>query len=196
MKHTLSDTAFIAKRHGPGYWYLASPYTKYEAGKSAAFQDIAMVAARLMALDVALFCPIAHSHVVETAGKSLLSEKPEKFWLEDMDAPLMRGSVGMILACMQGWEASSGVNFELRHFAEAEKPIILLDVAGLVPDRRAKLGGGADVITMKHQDIRAGTAPRPVGAESPVPKFAYSDYLAQRNTEGQRDLTPDGRFVD
>lgn len=198
MKLTLQQAAAIARR-SPGFWYLASPYTNYPAGKNRAFTDVSVVGARLLAENVAVFCPIAQGHVLEAAGQRSLVNKAEAFWLETVDEPLMRASVGMILACMDGWEKSSGVGYELRHFAEAGKPIIMLDVSDILQPRAvapndaaaelrrkadlgSKLGGGSapigsnpSVISMKHTGINAAPPLQRDMRPGYIPDERYTD---------------------
>ena len=170
MKHTLLSTVAEAGKHTKGLWYLASPYSKYPAGREQAFRDVSRVALELIERGVNVFAPIAHSHPIETAGTA--TQSPD-FWLK-LDEQFMKNCVGMIVACLPGWEASYGVNYELRHFAEAEKPIILLDAAPLLEPQAAiverqdvpplqmgtlkdQMFGKPETIVMKHTNIKSGS---------------------------------------
>lgn len=104
-----------------GYYYLASPYTKYPAGPEQAFVDICKIAAKLMDADVQIFCPIAHTHPIAqfTTHDPLDSE----FWL-GTDHELMKAAkTGLIVVQMESWEHSSGVLAEIKFFSEIGRPI-------------------------------------------------------------------------
>jgi hypothetical protein len=103
----------------PGYWYLASPYSKYPYGREAAFVDVCLVAAKLMDRHVRLFCPIAHTHPI-----ARYTEHPDTqaFWLAH-DLPLLHAATGLLVVAMPGWRESSGVAWEIEYAEGAGKPI-------------------------------------------------------------------------
>ena len=114
----------IAPSEG-GVWYLASPYSNYEAGHGAACQHVAHVAAQLIARGVLVFSPITHSHPIGYTG--LLNPKELPIW-EELDLPFMEMSVGCIVAMLPGWQNSTGTANEIRWFVEQNKPIVYLEV--------------------------------------------------------------------
>lgn len=108
---------------GPGYWYLASPYSKYPAGIEQAWRDVCAVGARLVAAGVPFYCPIAETHSIAEAGK--IDPLDHGIWM-DHDMPLLWASRGILVADMDGWQDSYGVGAEIE-FAKSEgKPVYLL----------------------------------------------------------------------
>ena len=113
--------------HG-GYWYLASPYTKYPRGTDLAFVEISAITGRLLKAGVPIFCPIAHSHPIAIYGE--LDRLDHTVWLP-LDEHQMHNAIGCIVATMNTWETSYGVAQELKHFNGRGAPILYLDVRGL-----------------------------------------------------------------
>lgn len=91
--------------------YLASPYSKYPAGREAAFKEVCKKAGQLMNSGWKVFCPIAHSHPIEQSGAVL--DNSHRFWLEQDFAVLCRCSV-LFVYKMPGWEDSFGVTEEIK----------------------------------------------------------------------------------
>jgi hypothetical protein len=103
-----------------GYWYMATPYSKYIAGMERAFEHAAATAARFIAEGVSVFSPIAHSHhIAEFEGLDPLDHGT---WMR-IDKPLMEGAIGLLVVTMDGWEGSKGVGDEIEYFTCADKPI-------------------------------------------------------------------------
>lgn len=99
----------------PGLYYLATPYSKYPKGIEEAFKEACRVAATLIADGLHVFSPIAHSHPIAIHGN--LDAYGYETWLA-LDEAIMRGCVGLIVARMEGWETSYGVNWEINWFKE------------------------------------------------------------------------------
>jgi hypothetical protein len=91
-------------------YYLASPYSKYPAGREAAFKDISAIAGKMIAEGYKIFSPIAHSHPVAEHGK--LDALSHDLWL-GLDVAFLKRCEGMIVAKMEGWDVSYGVNWEI-----------------------------------------------------------------------------------
>jgi len=109
----------------PGrYFYIASPYSKWDGGLDDAARVVSEIAGRLIQHGLPVFSPIAHSHAVSTAAK--MDFLSHDIWLP-ADKPLMDAAAGLIVVDMDGWQISHGVNFEISQFREAEKPFWLLD---------------------------------------------------------------------
>lgn len=128
--------SLAAVRAAPGYWYVASPYSKYPAGIQAAFVDICKVTAALLREGISVFSPIAHSHPVAMAGE--IDPLNYSVWLPTNEA-LMDAAHGIIVVQMVGWDDSYGVGIEIKRFAAAGKSIIYLDPRTL--ERRAEREG-------------------------------------------------------
>jgi len=112
-----------------GYWYCASPYTRYPHGISAAYRDAVMNTALLVKAGVSAFSPIVHSHILAVEGG--LDALDGNMWLQ-MDEPIMEGAHGCIVLMLDGWDKSVGVMREIAYFASAKKPIIMME-PGKVP---------------------------------------------------------------
>jgi len=121
-----------------GFWYLATPYTGYanhmrEVADRAtddvllglAANRAAQEAAKLLGAGVHVYSPIVHSHVL--CKSSNLSFTDHEFWMA-VDEPFMQAAIGMIVVKMPGWDASEGIAYERRRFAEMRKPILWLEV--------------------------------------------------------------------
>lgn len=104
--------------------YLASPYTLYSRGPVAAFTEAARIAGALMRRNVRVFSPIAHGHPLSEYG-SVPYFHPE-IW-KKQDAPFVRASDALLIATMDGWSVSEGIQHEIEEFAEAMKPIFYID---------------------------------------------------------------------
>ncbi len=111
-------------RSYPGYWYLASPYSKYPAGIHVAFVDVCRHAAWLIRHGVRIYCPIAHTHPIATFGN--IDPYDHKIWMP-VDLPFMQGACGMIVDTMQLWADSYGINIEIEQFTADHKPIMYFD---------------------------------------------------------------------
>lgn len=107
----LAETAF---------WYLATPYSLYRAGREAAFEDACMVAGCLLAHGVVVFSPIAHAHPV--AARAGIGDRGWPFW-KRVDLPLMHAAHGCLVVEMDGWRESVGVTEEIAMFEAMGKPV-------------------------------------------------------------------------
>ena len=112
-----------------GFYYLATPYTKYPGGTEAAFTMACQQAALLLRAGIIVYSPIAHMHSVAVRGGMDTSYATP--WL-DFDAPLMDAAKGIIVCRMAGWKASLGVMHERETFQAAGKPIVYME-PGVVP---------------------------------------------------------------
>lgn len=112
----------------PGYWYLATPYTRYRLGIEEAFRAACIAAARLTDLDVPVVSPIAHGHPIAKHGG--IDPLNVEFWIK-FNAPLMAAASGLIVFTLRGWDESKGVQHERVAFDKAGKPIEWLAPEGL-----------------------------------------------------------------
>lgn len=105
--------------------YLATPYSKYPAGITAAFERAAQLAGELLKKrGVAVFSPIAHTHPIAIHGG--IDPLNHDIWLP-FDAAMMRASSSLLVAKMEGWEQSVGIAHEIEAFRKAGKPISYLN---------------------------------------------------------------------
>lgn len=107
-----------------GYWYLATPYSKYPYGLEQAWREACRVAAHLVSQGIAVYCPIAETHPVAIYGG--MDPLDHELWMF-ADRPKMDGAAGLIVVKMPGWNESKGITEEIRVFEEAGKPIQYLD---------------------------------------------------------------------
>jgi hypothetical protein len=107
-----------------GYYYLATPYTKFLGGQEAAFKEACRIAAKLMDAGLSIYSPIAHTHPIAQFTKS--DPLDSAFWIK-ADGPLMEGAAGLIVAMMAGWEDSYGIGVEIDAFDKARKKILYLN---------------------------------------------------------------------
>jgi hypothetical protein len=109
---------------GDGFWYVGTPYTKFEEGIDAAAEAACRVTGALMKEGVAVFSPIAHCHWI--AKFSGIDPLDVDLWLEQQ-SPFIATARGLIVAMLPGWDGSDGVRHEIRKFAQASKPIVHFD---------------------------------------------------------------------
>ena len=104
-----------------GYWYLASPYSKYPDGLEKAFLDAARAAGWFNNRGISVYSPIVHTHpIAKVAG---IDPVDQEFWLE-VDRPMMNAAHGLIVLQLEGWEESSGIAYEIEVFQDTEQEII------------------------------------------------------------------------
>lgn len=104
-----------------GYWYLATPYSKYPRGIEAAFWDACAVAGRLLSEGVHTYCPIAHTHPIAEYGG--LDHYSHALFLP-LDEQMMEHAHGIIVVMMPGWHESKGIAHELEWFETRGRPSI------------------------------------------------------------------------
>lgn len=121
-KHPLGDLPALTNFR---LCYLATPYSKYKGGNlQLAFEDAARLAAELLAIGIRVYSPIAHTHPLAVYGH--LDALDHSIWLP-FDEAMMEASDCLIVAHMDGWDVSYGIEHEVNFFAAAGKPIFDLD---------------------------------------------------------------------
>jgi nucleoside 2-deoxyribosyltransferase len=104
--------------------YLATPYSKYAAGIECAFKDAAALTGKLLTAGIKIYSPIAHTHPIAIYGN--LDPLDHSIWMP-FDEAMMTASSALLVAQMQGWRESYGVNYEIGFFLNADKPVFYLD---------------------------------------------------------------------
>lgn len=104
-----------------GFWYVATPYSKYPRGLDAAFEDACKATASLLRMGINVYSPIAHTHPIAKHGG--IDPLDHSIWLP-ADAPMMDAAEGLIVVKMEGWDESYGISEEIKAFRTAGKPII------------------------------------------------------------------------
>lgn len=118
----------------PGYVYLGSPYSKYEAGHDAAARVVADSAAALMRRGLVIYSPIAHGHAIAAHGLPL----KWGFWKKQCQ-PLIDCAAGLIVLTMAGWQESVGLQYEIEEFVRAGKPILHVSTRWLAENRAGRV---------------------------------------------------------
>lgn len=105
------------------YVYLAAPYTHANAAmREMRYHMTNQFAARLMAAGVAVFSPISQSHeIARYLDEALLLDHDH--WMQ-MDLPLLQHASALVVLKLAGWEASRGVDAEIRHAREYGIPTV------------------------------------------------------------------------
>ena len=103
--------------------YLATPYSKYDAGLSMAFVDASRLTARLLKEGYRVYCPIAHTHPIAMYGN--VDPYDHDIWMT-FDQAMMDKADILLIAKMQGWEQSKGIAIEMDVFCRVGKPILYL----------------------------------------------------------------------
>jgi len=116
---TLSDLKIES-----GFWYLASPYSRYYAGIDEAARIAAQIAGELTRRDIHVYSPIAETHAIAKAAG--LDPLDHEMWMK-RDAPFMAAAHGLIVTEMKGWHESIGLEEETNIFIRDLKPVFNLD---------------------------------------------------------------------
>lgn len=106
-----------------GFWYLASPYSKYEAGIEQAYKDASFAAGKLLSAGVRTYCPIAHTHPIAEFGGL---DHYDYDTMLSLDQQFMNHSYGILVLRMPGYAVSHGVNYERDYFKRVGRPEIHL----------------------------------------------------------------------
>jgi nucleoside 2-deoxyribosyltransferase len=98
-----------------GLIYLASPYSAPTTRqRNARYKKVCRKAAELMLEGHEVFCPIAHSHPIETIG---MTERQNGDWWLKQDFAVLEHCKKLVVYKMKGWENSYGIKREI-DFAE------------------------------------------------------------------------------
>ena len=108
-----------------GYWYLATPYSKWPLGLDHANLEAQRLAGRLLSIGVKVYSPIAHTHGI-AAYVTGVDKRDHDFWLA-ADKPLLDAAGGLLIAYLPGWQDSKGVTLEIQGAKEQKKPYWLLN---------------------------------------------------------------------
>lgn len=93
--------------------YLASPYSApRESERELRFRLVCEKAADLMLEGFEVFCPIAHSHPIETLGMDHM--EGHDFWLKQ-DFAILKYCTQLMVYKLPGWTLSRGVAAEIEY---------------------------------------------------------------------------------
>ena len=149
--------------------YLGSPYSRYEKGLVAAFQDVARIAARLRTSGIFTYCPITHLHPLAVSGE--LDPMDLSIWVPHNQIMMERCDC-LIVAQMEGWEQSDGVRGEIEYFLKMEKPIFDLNCESLTLTKRRDETDPRMQLTL--DDVKAFS-----GGRRELPPLAFPDAKGQ-----------------
>ena len=119
------------------FFYLASPYTAYPDGQTAAVADVTDMAARLVDKGWLIYSPIIQTHniALKLNRPSNGSLDEYRFWL-GLDLPFIARSEGMIIANMDTVLASRGVRWEYEWMVSRNKPVYMASLIPVVKSMR------------------------------------------------------------
>lgn len=107
-----------------GFTYLASPYSDSSpAIRETRFRAACRAAAKLMLDGKCVFSPIAHSHPVDLCFPSIQSGA---FW-KAQDIPILRHASELVVLKLDGWEESSGIQWEMELARTLHIPVTYMD---------------------------------------------------------------------
>jgi hypothetical protein len=104
--------------------YLASPYSKFTEGHTAAFLDAAMLTGKLIKRGFDVFSPIVHGNPLAIYGG--VPQFDAALW-ERVNRPYLEWCDELYVATMPGWQESAGVAHEIKYFADNGLPIANVD---------------------------------------------------------------------
>lgn len=107
------------------YLYLASPYSHPDKEvMEQRFSDVCVIAGRLMASGLVVYCPIASTHPI-----AVRCDLPRDwdYW-KQFDREFIAASSKVIVAMMDGWTVSRGVAAEIAIAHELGIPVEYLEV--------------------------------------------------------------------
>lgn len=113
--------------------YLGTPYTKYIHGTHCAFTDAAELMAELLRDGTKCYSPIVHCHPIAIHGN--IDPLDHKIWLQ-FNAVMMRKADAFLIAMMESWENSTGIQLETISFRARKIPIFYLNPTTWVVSER------------------------------------------------------------
>lgn len=121
-------------------YYLATPYSLFAGGIDEAHRQACRIAAKLIRIGMTVYSPIAATHCIAMYGD--LDPLDHSIWLP-FDEAMMKAADVLIVAHMDGWNVSKGIEHEIKFFERAEKPIFDLDPRTLTFSERSYVRGRA-----------------------------------------------------
>lgn len=122
-------TRITPLRTALGYWYVATPYTRYPLGHTAAYQYARRISDSLDVRAVKHFSPIAVGH--EIAARAGIDHDDLEFWM-DFCEPFMKLAAGLLIVKLADWRKSDGIQEEIAYFERLGRPIYAMDPRDLL----------------------------------------------------------------
>lgn len=110
------------KQPSYGFWYLATPYSKFPHGIHQAYLQSCKTLSWFINNEISVFCPIAHTHHVISVDTEL-PIKDTDFWMR-FNRPFMAAAKGLIIATLPSWAESIGIEAERRYFEDRGRNIL------------------------------------------------------------------------
>jgi nucleoside 2-deoxyribosyltransferase len=111
------------------YWYLATPYTLYKDGITAAYQMAAKESSLYVKEKIPVFSPIVHCHPIAIYGD--IDPLDVDLWVQ-AQIPMLDSALGLIVVMADGWTKSKGTAFEIEYMTRRGKTIWYTD-EGKIP---------------------------------------------------------------
>lgn len=105
--------------------YVATPYSKFPGGLEAAYEAAAQFTAELLRAGVKAYSPICHTHPIAVYGK--IDPYAHEIWLP-FDEAVMERSDALLVAKLESWDQSKGIQHEIDFFQSRAKPVYFSDV--------------------------------------------------------------------
>lgn len=113
------------------FWYLGSPYTKYEGGLEAAYMYAHDLSESLHQDHIPHYAPVVASH--EWAQIAGIDPRDGYLW-GAINLPWMDRAHGLIVVSMKGWKESVGLKAEMEWFKIQDRPVLCLDPNMIMPE--------------------------------------------------------------
>jgi len=110
--------------------YLATPFTRHPRGLDAAFREACFTAELVRRLGLDVYCPIEETFSVSKRTK--IDPLDYEFW-QAVIAPWIPRCDRILVAMIDGWEQSVGIEHERREFRRLGKPELLIHPFTLRP---------------------------------------------------------------
>lgn len=106
-----------------GYFYMATPYSKFPGGKDAAYEEARSYMHQFLINRIFVYSPIVHCHDL---AKNHSLPTDHLFW-EEFNIRMMLASCGGIFIRMNGFDESEGCQMERAFFVEHYMPSFEFD---------------------------------------------------------------------
>lgn len=126
-KFTIDDLK-IEQAALKGFYYLATPYSKWSHGIDDANHVAQLLTGKLIFQGVGVYSPIAHTHGIAIASQ--LDPYDHSLWMP-ADKFIADAAKGLLVADLSGWKESKGVAIEIEWFKKTTRPCHLLNVVDL-----------------------------------------------------------------
>lgn len=111
-----------------GFWYLATPYSKFRDGLDSAYYCAKEASRNLQHYEIKHFCPIVSAHeICQTSG---IGKLRHDFWMP-VDQHFMDIAEGLLVVKLDGWDTSRGVSEEINIFASQGKQSYAIEPGNL-----------------------------------------------------------------